>query len=148
MEDLRERRDRWVGFGVLALALAVTVAACGAETSGPGGDGKSSATSAVAPAEPEVVAVHEDVRFYPACGNEVLRYEDLELYMLLRGEDIEEVRFGHGQGVRFLTVAPPGPGEDVGTLTVYSDGYARFVSDNGAFDVWLTPEPRDYNFVC
>lgn len=140
-DNLTSTASRWWGFGTLTVAILVTIAACGATDKG--ADGQSATT-----AEPAVLAVHEGVRFYPACGNEVLHYEDLTLYMLLREESIEELRLGHGAGIRLLTVAPPEPGEDLGTLTVYSDGYARFVSDNGAFDVWLTSEPRDYNFVC
>ncbi|USQ80727.1 hypothetical protein NF556_03450 [Ornithinimicrobium faecis] len=142
--ELTEGRDRWWSVGLLVIALLVTVAACG--TGGGAQAGDPGATTG--PGEDKVVAVHDEVRFYPACGNEVLRYEGLELYMLLPEEDIETLRLGHGTSVQAPVVAPPGPGEDVGTLTVYGDGYARFVSDNGEFDVWLTPEHRDYNWVC
>lgn len=125
----------WWGFGTLVAALLVTVAACGAQTS-PGGD------------DPSVVEVYEDVSFYGACGNEILVHEDLVLYPLLPEEEIDVTRYGAGMGVRFSAVAPPGPGDDIGTLTLYDDGYARFVSENGEYDIWLTEEERDYDWVC
>lgn len=125
----------WWGFGTLLVALLVTVAACGTQTS-PGGD------------DPSVVEVYEDVSFYGACGNEVLHHEDLVLYQLLPEEEIDVTRYGSGMGVHVRAVAPPGPGDDIGTLTLYDDGYARFVSENGEYDIWLTEEERDYNWVC
>lgn len=140
-----EGRDRWWGVGLLVIALLVTVAACGTGSGEHGGDPDEVTTG---PGEPEVVAVHDDVLFYPACGNEVLRHEGQELYMLLPEEDIETLRLGHGTSVKVPVVAPPEPGDDIGTLTVYSDGYARFVSDAGGFDVWLTSEHREYNWIC
>jgi hypothetical protein len=44
-------------------------------------------------------------------------------------------------------VAPPGPGDDIGTLIVYSDGMARYESDSGTVE-WLTTEVHTYNWVC
>lgn len=143
-----ESRERWWGFALLVVALLVTVAACGTQTRDPGGDPDAATTTASGGVEPQVVTVHEDVLFYPACGNEVLHHEGVDFYQLLPEEDIEVVRLGFGAGVGVPLVAPPGPGDDVGTLTVYSDGFARFVSDSGLLDVWLTQEFRDYNWVC
>jgi hypothetical protein len=45
-------------------------------------------------------------------------------------------------------VAEPGPGDDVGTLVVWADGVARWVSDSGNLDVWLIAEELTYDWVC
>ncbi|MCK0110787.1 hypothetical protein MWU75_01340 [Ornithinimicrobium sp. F0845] len=50
-------------------------------------------------------------------------------------------------GVHILTVSEPGPGDDIGTLTVYADGRAHYVSDSGQ-EIWLVDEHRTYNWVC
>lgn len=148
MEQISESRERWWGFGLLVVALLVTVAACGTQAGDTGGDQNGATTTATGAVEPQVVAVHEGVLFYPACGNEVLRHEGVDYYSLLPEEDVTVLRLGRGAGVSIHLVAPPGPGDDVGTLTIYSDGFAHFVSDSGDLDVWLTQEFRNYNWVC
>jgi hypothetical protein len=45
-------------------------------------------------------------------------------------------------------VAPPGPGDDIGTLVVWAVGVARWVSDSGVLDVWLIDDEVTYNWVC
>ena len=50
------------------------------------------------------------------------------------------------QGV--ARVAPPGPGDDVGTLVIWADDTARWVSDSGDLDVWMIDEEITYNWVC
>lgn len=129
--------SRWIGFATLVVALLVAVAACAAQTPG-----------TEEPTASEVVAVHEDVDYYGACGNEVLQLDGERFYPLLEDEEIDTTRYGSGMGVHVSTVSLPGPGDDVGTLTVYGDGYAHFVSDSKTFDIWLTSESRTYNWVC
>ncbi|MFW2332274.1 hypothetical protein, partial [Ilumatobacter sp.] len=46
-----------------------------------------------------------------------------------------------------VRVAPPGPGDDIGTMIVYSDGFARFESDSG-WIIWLTDQEQTYGWEC
>ena len=128
---------------VLLLSVALVLSGCGDQSpSGQPQDPSASPTGAT------VVEVYEDVSYYGACGNEVLHHEDLVYYPLLSEEleDFDPTPYALGPGP-LPAVAPPGPGDDTGTLTVYSDGYARFVSDSG-METWLTEESREYNWVC
>lgn len=147
---------RYAARPVLAVVLAVSLAACGpAQAPGP-------------------AAEHSGVVYYPACGNEVLSYQGITWYPFLYDEDVpypdgygREGRLanpadaaagapgGHGPLVLALglggslpRVVPPGPGDDVGTLTVFSGGIAFFESDSGDLSIWLTDQPRDYPWVC
>ena len=45
-------------------------------------------------------------------------------------------------------VVAPGPGDDIGDVTVFADGLALFESDSGDLTTWLTREQRTYNWVC
>ena len=45
-------------------------------------------------------------------------------------------------------VAAPEPGDDVGTLTQYENGFAYWISDSGYISTWLTTTPLTYNWVC
>jgi hypothetical protein len=45
-------------------------------------------------------------------------------------------------------VVAPGPGDDVGTLVIYQNGLAYWVSDSGDLDTWLTDTELTYNWVC
>lgn len=152
----RIRRSALAPVLALALALGAGLTGCGEDT-GPTGEGSQATASPTeesptAEPDPVVVAVYEEVEFYGACGNEPLTHEvdgeRISYYPLLMEEEGPDVtRYGSGMGVRFGAVAPPGPGDDVGTLTVYDDGYAHFVSDSGQ-EYWLHEEPRDYNWIC
>lgn len=125
-----------------------------------------------------VVQVHEDVAFYPACGNEVLDLYGTTWYQLLPEEqrpmpddlDYENsiapaspgtftmvrsalrpsqepsMSLTHGRNVP--AVVAPGPGDDVGDVTVFTDGLALFESDSGDLTTWLTLEERTCNWVC
>ncbi|NLG19932.1 MAG: DUF3597 domain-containing protein [Actinomycetales bacterium] len=145
----------WWGFGTLVAALLVTVAACGQAAGpdpAPGAGGTQTSAPASGAAEPEqveVVAVHEDVDYYIGCADAPLRHEGLEFWPLLpeEREDLDLVRYGTGMGVHIVAVAEPGPGDDIGTLTVYADGRAHYVSHSGQ-EIWLVDEPREYNWVC
>ena len=45
-------------------------------------------------------------------------------------------------------VIPPGPRDDIGTLVVWADGVARWISDSGKLDVWMTDDEVVYTWVC
>lgn len=165
------RRDpnlrRAVQAGTAALALAA-LCGCG-QAAGPGsGSGSGNepvGATTTAPSVGTVVAQHEDVEFYPACGNEVLWHEGTKWYPLPR-DDHERLDRDHEVGATAAgtphtspvvvlasarplpAVAEPGPGDDIGTVTVYDDGLARFESDSGDLVAWLTTEPRTYNWDC
>src|SRR5690606_8806107 len=128
-------------------------------------------------AAPSPLSYDTGVRYYPACGNEVLSHGGTTWYPFLHDEDVPYPEgYGRdgmladpadpadaaaaalaGQGPLVLAlgasgsvprVAPPGPGDDVGTLTVFSEGIAFFESDSGDLSIWLTDEPRKYPWVC
>jgi hypothetical protein len=48
----------------------------------------------------------------------------------------------------FARVVAPGPGDDIGTLVVWSDGVARWVSDSRDLDVWMVDDEITYGWVC
>ncbi|MBN2176583.1 MAG: hypothetical protein JW722_02890 [Demequinaceae bacterium] len=50
-------------------------------------------------------------------------------------------------GLDLPRLIPPGPGDDIGTVIVYSDGMARFESRSGNV-AWLTREVQEYGYVC
>lgn len=114
--------------------------------------------------EATIVVVFEDVEFYPACGNEPLEHGGFTWYQVHQGEhpevyartveayrenipeDVAAQGFApHGFAAR---VAPPGPGDDIGTLVVWSDDVAWFVSDNGNYHAWLVREELTYGWEC
>lgn len=122
---------------------------------------------AVSGDDPKILAVYDDVAYYPACGNEPVTVNGTTYYPLpssnpLRfGDDVidppDPRRYplpgtpgalggGGGHG-RLGAVAAPGPGDDVGAMVVYSDGVARYESDSGTVK-WLTTTPQVYNWVC
>ncbi len=158
---------------VVLLAGAVALAACGSQV-GPGGLGTSgpdpaqttTTVTASSPAtgsgEVAVVEVLDDVSYYGACGNELLTIGARTLYPLLpdERERLDDTAYPEATGtadgdltvIVLAAAAPrvpaPSSGDDVGTLVVFSDGMARFSSDSGKFDIWLTDEVRGYNWVC
>lgn len=111
--------------------------------------------------EPEatVVGAYEGVEFYPACGDEQLEHEGVVWYQVQEFEYPEiydraangyreqapESVAVHGFAAR---VVAPGPGDDIGTLVVWSDGVAYFVSDSGDLHAWLVQEELTYTWVC
>jgi hypothetical protein len=108
------------------------------------------------PAEPVAIAgVVEGVEYYIGCANEPVTIDGTVWYPLAEfefGDEVAEIvaiaREPH-RGVRGFAprVAPPGPGDDVGTLVVYADGVARYESDSGQA-IWLTSEQQTYRWVC
>lgn len=105
------------------------------------------------PGSVDVVEVLEDQNYYYACGNEVLILPDGRTFYPLHPEDQSEfdaspyataaaIAAGH-----LSAVAPPGPGDDTGTVTIYADGMAHWASDSG-HEAWLTEDELEYGWIC
>lgn len=146
------------GTAVAVAALSVGVTACSSDApTGAGGEWGS-------PGEPQ--AVYANVTYYPACGNEVLVFDGTSWYPIDVSQDSDfpaPRTFPLPQAdakadasalsdfvvERELTaVAPPGPGDDAGTLVMYEHGFAYWESDSGVIGRWLTSQQQEYNFVC
>lgn len=133
------RRDRHLT-SLLAAGAAVTLlAACGGEPP---------------PGSVEAEEVIDDVEYYYACGNETLELGDGRTYYPLFPEEQDdfddspyEAPAATALGGGLIAVAPPGPGDDTGALTVYEDGMAHWRSDSGTV-AWLTEEPQEYEWIC
>lgn len=109
-----------------------------------------------------IVGVYEDVAFYPACGNETLTFDRQIWYQLNHYDGYDDEYAAIYQafvdaerepspvvGPRgFARVAPPGPGDDIGTLVIWADGVARWVSDSGGLDTWMVDDELTYDWVC
>ncbi len=109
--------------------------------------------------EATIVEVHEGVDFYPACGNEQLELDGVVWYQVQQSEypeiydrAVNGYRENVPERVRVQgfapRVAPPGPGDDIGTLVVWSDDVAYFVSDSGDLTAWLVREELTYRWEC
>lgn len=153
-----------IALTVLVLALALS--ACGDPVAQPAAAPPSvvdttlpPATTAVpetAPVAPEfvIVDVLADVEYYGACGNETVTVGGATWYPL-HGEARDLVRgearpVAEPRGIKGFAaprVAPPGPGDDIGTLIVYGDGIARFESESG-WIIWLTDVEQTYGWEC
>lgn len=125
--------------------VAGLLAGCGGGAAGPTGP-------------VEVAEVVERVDYYYACGNEVLELADGRAFYPLERQDQVDPDDYLGAPVAehpdlvlaaglVLAVAEPGPGDDVGTLTIYDDGMAHYVSDSG-IEAWLDTEVREYGWEC
>jgi hypothetical protein len=117
-----------------------------------------------APTPVKIVGVYEAIEFYPACGTETLDHQDVTWYPLVHsGLDptdpelqgrIDEVFAVEREdspvvGLRgFVRVPAPGPADAIGTLVVWADGVARWVSDSRDLDVWMIDEEIVYTWVC
>lgn len=111
-----------------------------------------------------IIGVYTGVLAYPACGNEPFDHQGVTWYPLFSEgfdpmmddlqERVDEVlavqrECSPVRGVQGLARVPaPGPGDSIGTLVVWADGVARWVSDSRDLDVWLVDEPISYSWVC
>lgn len=111
-----------------------------------------------------VHATYAHVSYYPACGNEVLTFQDTSWYPVDLSQDSDFVpptQTGEASALDAPAlgdakvaadpvgaVVAPGPGDDMGTLTVFENGYAYWSSDSGKLARWLTDKEQQYNFVC
>lgn len=157
--------------GLVALVLAGALALTGCAALGgspgpvPGTDGRMDMGS-----PGDQIGTYEGVRFYPACGNETLAYEgkvwfpfrpanpeDFPIAGAAEDDATTSARGLAGSGAAagpgavaasVGMVIAPGPGDDVGTLTVYKGGFAYWVSDSGDLDTWLTNTKIEYGWVC
>ncbi|GAB3845075.1 hypothetical protein [Nesterenkonia populi] len=125
---------------ILGIALGAVMVGCATEES---------------PEGPiETAEVVEDVEYYHACGNETLHLQDGRVFYPLLPEeqdDFDESPYSSsarpGPAGPLIAVAPPGPGDDAGTLTIYDDGMAYWESESG-ITAWLSDEEREYNWDC
>ena len=111
-----------------------------------------------------IVGVYEGVEAYPACGNERITHAGVTWYPVARGtgQPVDQAFQAHVDEIfasdrespadfrrsGFVSVAPPGPGDDVGTLVVWADGVARWTSVSGELDVWLMDDELSYHWEC
>ncbi len=108
------------------------------------------------PAEPvavQIERVDRDVQFYGPCGDSAAQFSGVTWYPLVQSEValIDPTLYPEpappSSGFRAPKVAPPGPGDDIGTFVVYSDGLAKFTSESGMV-TWFSQKVRQYNWVC
>lgn len=134
----------WDAMSAASLALVALLAGCQ-------GDEPSAGSTEVA----ETIA---EVDYYYACGNEVLELPDgRRFYPFVDQDHVDENAYlsaplpqsasARLATVTLIAVPMPEPGEDTGTLTIFEDGTARFVSETG-IEAWLTDEEQTYNWVC
>lgn len=113
----------------------------------------------------DMVATHSDVPFYPACGNEVLTWDETAYYaykpsqiddfpdpadVVTRASALANspLPTWARMSAPVPAVAPPGPGDDRGTLVIYEGGHAYWESDNGELSTWLTTTELEYMWIC
>jgi hypothetical protein len=105
------------------------------------------------PAALQIVRVDEGAKFYGPCGNSSAVFSGETWYPLFQSEValIDPAQYPEpappSSGFRAPKVAPPGPGDDVGTFVVYSDGLAKFTSDSGMV-TWFSQVVHQYNWEC
>ncbi len=141
----------------VSLAGLLLLAACGDPGAAPGDTvpADPAVAATIVPGAPgvDIAAVYERVEYYGACGNETVTVEGVTYYPVL-GEDLPEIEVGRSPLVGAMLgivgrlgaapqVAPPGPGDDIGDMIVYTDGIARFESDSG-WVIWLTDQEQTY----
>jgi hypothetical protein len=137
----------------MVVSAAVALAACAS--------GAPSTTET--PDGPAIVAIFEDVNWYPPCAISPIELGGDLYYPLPMGAppvdaslypvpwEQSDAREATPLAVKIVSdvsrVVPPGPGDDIGTVIVYSDGMARFESHSGNV-AWLTREVQEYGYVC
>lgn len=113
----------------------------------------------------DVVEVVENVGYYPACGNELIEVNGVAWFPFTPTDDSPlpddpfaatlggEAAADGGSGIGVMTaalsaVAPPGPGDDMGTLVIFENDLAYWGSDSGNLETWLTRNELTYNWAC
>ena len=134
----------------LLLASITAVTACGHDDDNP-------PVATAAGGGVAIVEVIDDVEYYIGCANESVLVDDVRWYPVADWGNIETAdlyeritkvdRERPTRPVGFARVAPPGPGDGVGTLYVYADGYGRYESVSGQ-TIWLTTELLEYDWIC
>lgn len=129
---------------VAAAALVTLLAGCDPNGPAPGGG-------------IQVAETIEVVDYHYACGNEVLELPDgRRFYPFVDQNEVDEDAYAGAPTPRAvavplaaatLAVPAPQPGDDSGTLIIYEDGTAHFVSETGT-EAWLTGEEQTYDWVC
>lgn len=129
-----------------AIAVVVVMLATGCGQNGPEPGSSTQVSETV-----------EDVDYYYACGNEVLELADGRRFSPFvdqdQVDDAADARLPASDAISTMVVATtlavpePQPGDDTGTLTIYEDGTARFLSETGT-EAWLTEEEQTYDWVC
>ena len=107
-------------------------------------------TTSVVAGLPTIIGRYDEFAFYGPCGNHSIDVDGVTYFQLYQHElEVldESIYPSVDSAAGFARVAPPGPGDDVGTLLVYSDGMARYESDSGTVD-WFSDEPHTYNWEC
>ena len=166
---IRDRSSVVGSWSIGVVSCSISFAGCGTDDPAPaasvsGATVASVSGTTVAATPVEIVGVYEAIEFYPACGNETLAHQGVTWYVLVHsGTDpmdpnlqdrIDEVLrveredspVSGPQG--FARVPTPGPGDDVGTLVVWADGVARWVSDSRGLDVWMIDDSIRYIWEC
>ena len=109
----------------------------------------------------EITEIVRKVAYYPGCQNESVVIDDTTWWPVAEWADDDgpiDALYAEITSVTrqepvdpleelALRVGPPGPGDDVGTLFVYADGHAWYLSESGV-GVWLTTAEQTYNWVC
>lgn len=140
-----------------ALVLGTVLSACAPGTASMGPTGFDDAIDLGAPGP--LVATVEGVEGYPACRNEPITHDGVTWYPFIpeNAADFPEVvalpATGGGLGGGTMrsalpSVVAPGPGDDVGTLSVYEGGFAFWRSDSGDLETWLTDKELTYPWAC
>ena len=134
-----------IRFAGLALVVVLGLAGC-------------ARSDAPTPTGPQIVAVVEDFNWYPPCATNPIEIEGDLYYPLPWGAPpVDESKYplptptvaalAVSIDLGLPRVVPPGPGDDIGTVILYSDGMARFESESGNV-AWLTREEQQYGYVC
>lgn len=150
------------------VSTALVTAETSTTTEPPAASGPSSSVSSVSlvpePDPVPIAGVYEAIDFYPACGNETLDHRGVTWFpvvaaggeplvpalqprvdkILAVDREMSPVTGVHG----IVRVVEPGPGDDIGTLVVWEDGVARWVSDSRDLDVWMIDDEIRYMWVC
>jgi hypothetical protein len=150
-EKTMRSRSPMLGGGLLAVAVvSLSVGACSSSDDPVATSPTSTEVSTGGPVG--IARVVHDFEYYGACGNETVRVGRTTFYPVLprQRRQINQSNYPHDSDVSpsgLMRVAPPGPGDDIGTMTVYTDGLARFESASGRI-IWLTDDEQTYNWVC